>query len=132
MYKCEVDDLVYTDILTHPHTTSAKTGKDTAYDTKPSGLTRYNSVCADCPIGTRCWSPPIRAVMVEEHPDLLEDRRRAGAARWDEIWDGVIHMPPMPHHHIRMLKVLCYLDSEHIGQAARQPDRTGWTPDCGR
>jgi Uma2 family endonuclease len=29
-------------------------------------------------------------------PDLLERRKQTGADQWDEMWDGVLHMPPMP------------------------------------
>ena len=29
-------------------------------------------------------------------PDILEWRRRTGADRWDEVWEGIIHMPPAP------------------------------------
>lgn len=28
--------------------------------------------------------------------NLLEERRRLGADRWDEMWDGVLHMVPAP------------------------------------
>ena len=28
--------------------------------------------------------------------ELLEQRRRTGADQWDELWDGVLHMSPMP------------------------------------
>jgi Uma2 family endonuclease len=34
--------------------------------------------------------------MVVVPPDLLEERRRTGADRWDEMWDGVLHMAPAP------------------------------------
>ena len=28
--------------------------------------------------------------------EILEQRRRTGADRWDEMWDGVLHMGPSP------------------------------------
>jgi Uma2 family endonuclease len=31
-----------------------------------------------------------------EDPHLLEERRRRGADRWDEVWEGVLHMAPAP------------------------------------
>lgn len=31
-----------------------------------------------------------------EIEELLERRRAAGADRWDEVWDGVLHMIPQP------------------------------------
>ena len=36
----------------------------------------------------------MKALMAEVPSDLVETRRRIGADRWDEIWDGVLHMPP--------------------------------------
>jgi Uma2 family endonuclease len=39
----------------------------------------------------------MRAVMPVLLPDLADQRRRSGADRWDEMWDGVLHMPPMPN-----------------------------------
>jgi Uma2 family endonuclease len=30
-------------------------------------------------------------------PGLLEWRKQTGADRWDEMWEGVLHMPPMPN-----------------------------------
>ncbi len=34
--------------------------------------------------------------MLEVDERLLEDRRRRGADRWDEMWEGVLHMVPPP------------------------------------
>jgi len=39
----------------------------------------------------------MRAVMPEVPPDILERRRRTGADIWDEMWEGVLHMPPTPN-----------------------------------
>ena len=39
----------------------------------------------------------MKAVMPEVPPHILEWRRRTGAERWDEMWEGVLHMPPMPN-----------------------------------
>lgn len=38
------------------------------------------------------------AVITDEKlvQELLAERQRAGAARWDEVWDGVVHMSPIP------------------------------------
>jgi Uma2 family endonuclease len=38
----------------------------------------------------------MRAVMPEVRPEILDWRRRTGADRWDEMWDGELHMPPVP------------------------------------
>ncbi len=34
--------------------------------------------------------------MLEVDERLLEDRRRKGVDRWDEMWEGVLHMVPPP------------------------------------
>jgi Uma2 family endonuclease len=34
--------------------------------------------------------------MLEVPQELLDSRRRNGADRWDEMWDGVLHMVPTP------------------------------------
>jgi Uma2 family endonuclease len=39
----------------------------------------------------------MKAVMLEIEPQILDRRRCTGADRWDELWDGVLHMPPMPN-----------------------------------
>jgi Uma2 family endonuclease len=43
----------------------------------------------------------MKAVMSEVPADILAWRKRTGADRWDEVWEGVRHMPPMPNreHH---------------------------------
>lgn len=38
----------------------------------------------------------MRAVMVNVPEALLAERRRLGADRWDEVWEGVLHMVPPP------------------------------------
>lgn len=37
----------------------------------------------------------MKVVAIME-PEWLDARRRMGGDRWDEVWDGVLHMPPMP------------------------------------
>jgi Uma2 family endonuclease len=39
----------------------------------------------------------MKVVIADPPRSLLEERRRTGADRWDEVWDGVLHMPPMPN-----------------------------------
>jgi Uma2 family endonuclease len=39
----------------------------------------------------------MKVVMANAPASLLEQRRKSGADRWDEMWDGVLHMPPMPN-----------------------------------
>lgn len=45
---------------------------------------------------TTAIQTPTKAVMADVPQWLLEQRRRTGADIWDEMWDGVPHMPPMP------------------------------------
>ena len=35
--------------------------------------------------------------MAEVPQDILDWRKRTGADRYDEMWEGVLHMPPMPN-----------------------------------
>jgi Uma2 family endonuclease len=39
----------------------------------------------------------MRAVMSSVPPDILAWRQRTGAGRWDEMWEGELHMVPMPN-----------------------------------
>lgn len=38
----------------------------------------------------------MKAVMSEVPETVLAWRKRTGADIWDEMWEGVLHMPPMP------------------------------------
>jgi Uma2 family endonuclease len=38
----------------------------------------------------------MRAVMLRAPEELLSERRRRGTDRWDEVWEGVLHMVPPP------------------------------------
>ena len=38
----------------------------------------------------------MKAVMPVALPDVMAWRKQIGADRWDEMWDGVLHMPPPP------------------------------------
>lgn len=39
----------------------------------------------------------MQGVLLEVPEALLEQRRRTGVDRFDECWDGVLHMPPPPN-----------------------------------
>ena len=39
----------------------------------------------------------MKVVIPEAPQHLLEWRARTGADRWDEMWEGVLHMPPAPN-----------------------------------
>jgi Uma2 family endonuclease len=38
----------------------------------------------------------MKAVMPNVPQHILQQRARTGADRWDEVWEGVLHMPPAP------------------------------------
>jgi Uma2 family endonuclease len=40
---------------------------------------------------------PMRALLLEPDPKWLEERRRLGRDRFDEVWDGVLHVVPSPN-----------------------------------
>jgi Uma2 family endonuclease len=39
----------------------------------------------------------MKGVMSVVPPDILAFRKQTGAHRYDEMWEGVLHMPPMPN-----------------------------------
>ncbi len=39
----------------------------------------------------------MKAVMPQVPQHLLDQRARTGVDRWDEMWQGVLHMPPPPN-----------------------------------
>ena len=47
----------------------------------------------------------MRAVMSDVPQHILEDRARTGLDRWDEMWEGVLHMPPAPNREHQDLTV---------------------------
>ena len=38
----------------------------------------------------------MRAMLLEPDASWLEERRRRGNDRWDEVWNGVLHLVPAP------------------------------------
>ncbi len=49
----------------------------------------------------------MRAVLLEVSPAELAHRKAIGADRWDEMWEGVLHMTPAPgNEHQRILDKL--------------------------
>ena len=61
----------------------------------------------------------MRALMLEAPESMLDDRRRRGADRWDEVWEGVLHMVPPPfwqHQHIgSVLQFVLHPHAERAG-----------------
>ena len=39
----------------------------------------------------------MKGVMLEVPSNLIEWRKQTGAHQWDEMWEGVLHMPPSPN-----------------------------------
>lgn len=39
----------------------------------------------------------MRAVIAEMPKRWLAEHKASEAAQWDEVWNGVLHMPPMPN-----------------------------------
>ncbi len=38
----------------------------------------------------------MKAVIPDVPPHIVQWRKRTGADQWDEMWEGVLHMPPVP------------------------------------
>ena len=39
----------------------------------------------------------MKAIIPKVPPDIIAFRKRTGADQWDEMWEGVLHMPPVPN-----------------------------------
>jgi Uma2 family endonuclease len=80
-------------------------GRDGAWRGVCLGCVRKPIACA---VPSACKTAPaeripvilkrMRAVLLDPPMDLLESRRRSGVDRFDEVWDGVLHMVPAPNH----------------------------------
>ncbi|OWK40913.1 Uma2 family endonuclease [Fimbriiglobus ruber] len=53
----------------------------------------------------------MKAVIAEMPAHWLREWRNSDAARWDEVWNGVLHIPPMPNgmHQEFALDLAAYL-----------------------
>ncbi|QDU23079.1 Uma2 family endonuclease [Urbifossiella limnaea] len=56
----------------------------------------------------------MRAVIADLPKHWLAERKNSEAAQWDEVWEGVLHMPPMPNglHQDFVLDLASYLKWE--------------------
>ncbi|MHB8465192.1 MAG: hypothetical protein ACYDD7_10190, partial [Acidimicrobiales bacterium] len=54
----------------------------------------------------------MRVLMLEADERMLDERRRLDHDRFDEMWDGVLHMvpPPTEHHQHVGTRILIALD----------------------
>jgi Uma2 family endonuclease len=59
----------------------------------------------------------MRAVIPTVPPGLLAWRKQTGADRWDEMWEGVLHMAPSPN-----------LEHQDLEGAIEAYLRAQWTP----
>jgi Uma2 family endonuclease len=62
----------------------------------------------------------MKAVIAHVSERELAERRRTGLDRWDEMWEGVLHMAPAPNvEHQRIVRALV----EWLGPLLRSTDR---------
>ena len=56
----------------------------------------------------------MRAVIADMPRHWLAERKNSEAAQWDEVWEGVLHMPPMPNgiHQDFVLDLASFLKGE--------------------
>jgi Uma2 family endonuclease len=68
----------------------------------------------------------MRAVLVHVTDSELANRRAKGLDRWDEMWDGVLHMTPAPSlEHQRILDELILFLGGHMKATGRGTLRSG-------
>jgi Uma2 family endonuclease len=68
----------------------------------------------------------MKAVMLEVDAGLLEQRRRLGLDRKDEMWEGVLHMTPAPaNEHQRILDELLFFLMGLLRRTGRGTVRSG-------
>ena len=68
----------------------------------------------------------MKAVIARVTDEELAVRRRTGIDRWDEMWEGVLHMPPAPNYeHQRMLDSLIIVLAPLLDETKRGTLRSG-------
>ncbi|MDB5307037.1 MAG: hypothetical protein JWO38_1239 [Gemmataceae bacterium] len=67
----------------------------------------------------------MRAVIADLPKHWLAERKNSDAAQWDEMWNGVLHMPPMPNRmHQRFgRELLIYLQTRWAKPRGCQVDQ---------
>lgn len=82
----------------------------------------------------------MKAVMSEVPPQFLEWRRKTGADRFDEVWEGVLHLVPTPHseHQRLQARLIGWLEKHWVRSGSREvlpgfnvsrPGIPNWTTD---
>lgn len=62
----------------------------------------------------------MRAVVVHVREEELADRRAKGLDRWDEMWEGVLHMTPAPSlEHQRIVDTMIEFLRPHLRNTGR-------------
>jgi Uma2 family endonuclease len=70
--------------------------------------------------GSVDYNGAMRAVLVNVTDEELARRRSIGLDRWDEMWDGVLHMTPAPSvEHQRILDRMIAFLEPHLRGAGR-------------
>jgi Uma2 family endonuclease len=66
----------------------------------------------------------MKAVIPEVPEHILDERKRRGADRWDEMWEGVLHMAAAPNKRHTRLQVQLHnwLDTHWARPAGNQVD----------
>jgi Uma2 family endonuclease len=68
----------------------------------------------------------MRAVLVHVTDEELAYRRSTGLDRWDEMWEGVLHMTPAPSlEHQRILDELIMFLARHLAVTGQGTLRSG-------
>lgn len=68
----------------------------------------------------------MRAVVVNVREEELADRRAKGLDRWDEMWEGVLHMTPAPSlEHQRILDLMIEFLGPRLRESGRGTLRSG-------
>ena len=68
----------------------------------------------------------VKAVMLDVSPEVLAHRKLTGVDRWDEMWEGVLHMAPAPNReHQRILDDLIIFLGPLIKQRNRGTLQSG-------
>ncbi len=66
----------------------------------------------------------MKAIIAEVPEDMLRQRKRTGADRWDEMWEGVLHMTAAPNKRHTRLQVQLHnwLEAEWARPRGNQVD----------
>jgi Uma2 family endonuclease len=77
------------------------------------------------PMASTAILSDMQALLIDPDPAWLEERRRSGVDRWDEVWEGVLHVVPPPssvHQRVEfaLARVLAEIAERHELEAVPQ------------